>query len=113
RITAYRSAGGTGVRLDAGSAFSGAVVTPYYDSLLVKVTCSGRTFPEAARRMERCLQEFRIRGVNTNIPFLINLVTHPDFIAGGFSTKFIDENPELLSLPKRRNRATKLIRYLG
>jgi pyruvate carboxylase len=113
RITAYRSAGGTGVRLDAGSAFSGAVVTPFYDSLLVKVTCSGRTFPEAARRMERCLQEFRVRGVKTNIPFLINLVTHPEFIAGGFTTKFIDENPELFSLPKRQNRATKLIRYLG
>jgi len=113
RITHYRSAGGTGVRLDAGSAFSGAVVTPYYDSLLVKVTALGRTFPEAASRMERCLQEFRIRGVKTNIPFLINLVTHEKFIAGGFTTRFIDETPELFRLPQRQNRATKLCNYLA
>ena len=77
RIAHYRSGGGLGVRLDAGTAFSGALVTPYYDSLLVKVTAWARTFPDAARRMERALQEFRIRGVKTNIPFLINLVTHP------------------------------------
>lgn len=113
QISHYRSAGGTGVRLDAGTAFSGAVVTPYYDSMLVKVTTQGRRFEEAARRMERCLQEFRIRGVKTNIPFLINLVTHPAFLAGGFTTKFIDETPELFNLPVRQNRATKLCRYLG
>ena len=91
----YRSAGGMGIRLDAGTAFSGAVVTPFYDSLLVKVTARGRRFIDAARRMERCLQEFRIRGVKTNIPFLINLVTHPTFLAGGCTTRFIDETPEL------------------
>ena len=68
-----------GIRLDAGTAFTGAVITPFYDSLLVKVTASGLRFVDAARRMERCLQEFRVRGVKTNIPFLINLVTHPDF----------------------------------
>ena len=95
RIAHYRSAGGMGIRLDAGTAFSGAVVTPFYDSLLVKVTAWGPRFTDAARRMERCLQEFRIRGVKTNIPFLINLVTHPKFLAGGFTTRFIDETPEL------------------
>ena len=88
-------AAGMGVRLDAGTAFSGAVVTPYYDSLLVKVTAWGRRFPDAARRMERVLQEFRVRGVKTNIPFLINLVTHPKFLEGGYTTRFLDETPEL------------------
>ena len=82
RITHYRSASGMGIRLDAGTAFPGAVVTPYYDSLLVKVTARGRRFVDAARRMERSLQEFRVRGVKTNIPFLIELVTHPQFLAG-------------------------------
>ncbi len=82
RITHYRSAGGMGIRLDAGTAFTGAVITPFYDSLLVKVTACGQRFIDAARRMERCLQEFRIRGVKTNIPFLINLVTHPTFLDG-------------------------------
>ena len=95
RLTHYRSASGMGIRLDAGTAFSGAVVTPFYDSLLVKVTARGRRFVDAARRMERCLQEFRIRGVKTNIPFLINLVTHPTFLAGECTTRFIDETPEL------------------
>src|SRR5579872_3214260 len=83
RMTHYRSASGMGIRLDAGTAFSGAVVTPFYDSLLVKVVAKGIRFIDAARRMERCLQEFRVRGVKTNIPFLINLITHPTFLAGG------------------------------
>jgi pyruvate carboxylase len=113
RIVHYRSSGGLGVRLDAGSAFSGALVTPYYDSLLVKVTAWARTFPDAARRMERALQEFRIRGVKTNIPFLVNLVTHPRFIAGGFTTKFIDDTPELFQFKARQDRATKLFNYLA
>ncbi len=113
RITHYRSAGGTGVRLDGGSAFSGAVVTPFYDSLLVKVTTSAGRFEETARRMERCLQEFRVRGVKTNIPFLINLVTHPDFIAGRCTTRFIDETPELFEFVRRRDRATRLFSYLA
>ena len=113
RLSHYRSTGGPGVRLDAGSAFSGAVVTPYYDSLLVKVITSGREFPEAAGRMERCLQEFRIRGVKTNIPFLINLVTHEKFLTGGFTTRFLDETPELFNFQPRRDRASKLFNYLA
>jgi pyruvate carboxylase len=113
RIAHYRSAGGMGVRLDAGTAFSGAVVTPFYDSLLVKVTTWGPRFTDAARRMERGLQEFRVRGVKTNIPFLINLVTHPKFVAGGFTTRFIDETPELFDFVARQDRATKLLTYLA
>ncbi len=113
RISHYRSASGMGIRLDAGSAFSGAVVNPYYDSLLVKVTARGRRFVDAARRMERSLQEFRIRGVKTNIPFLIKLVTHPTFLAGRCTTRFIDQTPELFDLPQRKDRATKLLRYIG
>lgn len=113
RITHYRSSGGIGIRLDAGTAFSGAVVTPYYDSLLVKVTAWARRFPDAARRMERCLQEFRIRGVKTNIPFLLNLVTHPRFTEGGLTTHFIDEAPELFEFTPRQDRATKLFTYLA
>jgi pyruvate carboxylase len=113
KIVHYRSAGGMGMRLDAGTAFSGAVVTPYYDSLLVKVTAWGREFTDTARRMERGLQEFRIRGVKTNIPFLLNLITHPKFLAGGFTTKFIDETPELFEFKPRQDRATRLFRYLG
>ncbi|HEY8504687.1 MAG TPA: pyruvate carboxylase, partial [Gemmataceae bacterium] len=113
RLTHYRSASGVGIRLDAGTAFSGAVITPFYDSLLVKVTAHGLRFADAARRMERCLQEFRIRGVKTNIPFLINLVTHPDFLAGNTTTRFIDETPELFQLIARRDRATKLLSYIA
>ena len=113
RMTAYRSASGMGIRLDAGTAFSGAVVTPYYDSLLVKVCAHGMRFTEACKRMERCLQEFRVRGVKTNIPFLINLVTHPTFLAGDCTTRFIDETPELFQFVQRRDRATKVLQYLG
>src|SRR5262249_15612122 len=86
---------------------------PYYDSLLVKVTAHGLRFLDAARRMERSLQEFRVRGVKTNIPFLLNLVTHPDFLAGRFTTHFLDETPELFQLPVRQDRATKLLTYSG
>ncbi|HEX3726355.1 MAG TPA: pyruvate carboxylase [Pirellulales bacterium] len=113
RIAHYRSTGGVGVRLDAGTAFSGATVTPFYDSLLVKVTAWGPRFSDAARRMERGLQEFRVRGVKTNIPFLINLVTHPKFVAGGFTTRFIDDTPELFDFVARQDRATKLFTYLA
>ena len=113
RISAYRSASGMGIRLDAGSAFSGAVVTPYFDSLLVKVTARGLTLGEAAGHVERCLQEFRVRGVKTNIPFLINLVTHPEFLAGRCTTRFIDETPALFHFPVRKDRATKLLEYLA
>ncbi len=113
RITHYRSAGGMGIRLDAGSAFSGAVVNPFYDSLLVKVSVRGRNLGEASARMERCLQEFRIRGVKTNIPFLISLITHPTFLSGEATTRMIDTTPELFELPKRRDRATRLLKFLA
>ncbi|HND52350.1 MAG TPA: pyruvate carboxylase, partial [Pirellulaceae bacterium] len=113
RVSHYRSASGMGIRLDAGSAFSGAVVNPFYDSLLVKVSARGRRFIDAARRMERCLQEFRVRGVKTNIPFLIKLITHPRFLEGRCTTRFIDETPDLFKLPKRQDRATKLLTYIA
>jgi pyruvate carboxylase len=113
RITHYRSAGGLGIRLDAGSAFSGAVVNPFYDSMLVKVTARGRNLGEAAARMERSLQEFRIRGVKTNIPFLISLITHPTFLAGNATTRMIDKTPELFQMTERRDRATKLLSYIA
>ncbi|MBN9523323.1 pyruvate carboxylase [bacterium] len=113
RLTAYRSSGGPGVRLDGGTAFGGALITPYYDSLLVKATASGRRFADAATRMERCLQEFRIRGVKTNIPFLLNLIQHPEFLAGNVTTRFLDETPDLFKLPPRRDRASKLLQYIA
>jgi pyruvate carboxylase len=113
RLTAYRSASGLGIRLDAGTAFNGAVVTPFFDSLLVKVSAHGLRFLDATRRMERCLQEFRVRGVKTNIPFLINLVQHPAFLKGGCTTHFLDETPELFDLPERKDRATKLMAYIA
>ena len=113
RVSHYRSASGMGIRLDAGTAFSGAVVYPFYDSLLVKVTASARTFHDASRRVERCLQEFRIRGVKTNIPFLIKLVMHPTFAAGDCTTGFIDHTPELFDFAPPRDRATKLLAYLA
>ena len=113
RLSHYRSSGGVGIRLDAGSAFSGAVITPFYDSLLVKVTAYGLRFVDAARRMERCLQEFRVRGVKTNIPFLLNVVTNGDFVEGRTTTRFLDENPSLLQFRARRDRASKLLRYIG
>jgi pyruvate carboxylase len=113
RLTHYRSASGIGIRLDAGTAFGGAVVTPFYDSLLVKVTASGLRFLDAARHMERCLQEFRVRGVKVNIPFLLNVVKHPVFLAGQATTHFIDDTPELFHLPRRQDRATKLLSYIG
>jgi len=113
RVSHYRSAGGMGVRLDGGSAFSGAIVNPFYDSMLVKVSVRGRRFTDAAIRMERCLQEFRIRGVKTNIPFLVKVMTHPLFVAGNVTTRFIDETPELFHFAPRKDRATKVLTYLG
>ncbi len=113
RVTHYRSAGGMGIRLDAGSAFSGAVVNPFYDSLLTKVTTRGRRFVDAVDRMERTLREFRIRGVKTNIPFLSKVMDHPTFVSGDCTTRFIDETPELFEFDHRKNRATKLLTYLA
>jgi pyruvate carboxylase len=113
RLSAYRSSGGPGIRLDAGTAFGGAVITPFYDSLLVKVTVNGLTFDTCATRMERCLQEFRVRGVKTNIPFLLNLIKHPQFLAGDVTTRFLDETPQLFQFAARRDRATKVLSYLA
>ncbi|MBI2805821.1 MAG: pyruvate carboxylase [Planctomycetes bacterium] len=113
RLSHYRSAGGAGIRLDAGTAFSGAVITPFFDSLLVKVTAHGLRFVDAVRRMERCLQEFRVRGVKTNLPFLINLVQHEAFLAGQCTTRFLDETPALFDLPERKDRATRVLTYIA
>lgn len=113
RVTHYRSAGGMGIRLDAGSAFSGAVVNPFYDSLLTKVTTRGRRFVDAVNRMERTLREFRIRGVKTNIPFLTRVMSHETFVNGDCTTRFIDETPELFRFDQRKNRATRLLSYLA
>lgn len=113
KLMVYRSSGGFGVRLDAGNGFQGAVVTPYYDSLLVKISTWGMTFEEAAAKMDRNLREFRIRGVKTNIPFLGNVVLHDKFIKGEFDTSFIDTTPELFEFPERKDRGTKLLNYIG
>jgi len=113
RITHYRSSGGPGLRLDGGSTTSGAIITPFYDSLLVKVSTYGRRFADAASRMERALQEYRIRGVKTNIPFLLNVITNETFLEGRCTTRFIDQTPELFQFVARRNRATKLLTYLA
>ncbi|GAA0338711.1 pyruvate carboxylase [Bacillus carboniphilus] len=113
KIMAYRSGGGFGVRLDAGNGFQGAVITPYYDSLLVKVSTWALTYEKAAAKMVRNLQEFRIRGIKTNIPFLENVVKHPDFLSGEYSTQFIDQTPELFIFPKRKDRGTKMLTYIG
>lgn len=113
RISHYRSASGMGVRLDAGSAYSGAVVNPFYDSMLVKVTAQGRQFQETISRMKRCLMEFRVRGVKTNVPFLIKLMDEQKFQAGECTTRFIDETPELFVLPRRRDRATRMLTFLA
>ncbi|USK70618.1 pyruvate carboxylase [Peribacillus asahii] len=113
KLMVYRSSGSFGVRLDAGNGFQGAVVTPYYDSLLVKISTSGMTFKEAAAKMDRNLREFRIRGVKTNIPFLNNVVVHEKFLSGEFDTSFIDATPELFEFPERKDRGTKLLSYIG
>ena len=113
RISHYRSAAGMGVRLDAGSAYSGAVVNPFYDSMLVKVTASGRRFVDSIKRMRRCLMEFRVRGVKTNVPFLMKVMDHDTFRAGECTTRFIDETPQLFEIPKRRDRATRLLSFLA
>jgi pyruvate carboxylase len=113
RITNYRSAGGFAVRLDGGNGFGGAVITPYFDSLLVKITTWGADHHESIRRMDRSLREFRIRGVKTNIPFLENLINHKTFASGSATTTFIDRSPELFQFKPRRDRATKLLSYLG
>lgn len=113
KIEVYRSAGGNGVRLDGGNGFAGAIITPFYDSMLVKCTCLASTYEIVRRKMLRALVEFRVRGVKTNIPFLGSLLTHPTFIEGTCWTTFIDDTPELFSLVGSQNRAQKLLGYLG
>jgi pyruvate carboxylase len=113
KLTTYRSPAGFGIRLDGGTAYAGAALAAYYDSLLVKVTAWDVNLPGACRRMDRALREFRIRGVKTNIAFLENVVKHPRFQAGEVTTSFLEDFPELFHLPRRGDRATKLLSYLG
>ena len=113
RIQMYRSATGPGIRLDGGTAYSGAVITRYYDSLLTKVTARAPTPEMAIARMDRALREFRIRGVSTNIAFVENLLKHPTFLNNEYHTKFIDETPGLFDFKKRRDRATKILTYIA
>jgi pyruvate carboxylase len=112
-INAYRNGAGFGIRLDAGSAYNGAKISPFFDSLLVKVTARGRTLWGASERLRRSLEEFRIRGVKTNIGFLINVITHPVFKDGMADVGFISKYPELFKIPKRLNRASRILKYLG
>ena len=113
RISAYRSPAGFGIRLDGGTAYAGAVITPWYDSLLVKVTAWGHGADEAAQRMDRALREFRVRGLSSNLLFLENVVAHPLFRSGECTTRFIDETPELFRFRVRRDRASRLLKFLG
>ncbi|QUJ75134.1 pyruvate carboxylase [Sulfitobacter albidus] len=113
RITAFREATGMGIRLDGGTAYSGGVITRYYDSLLVKVTAKAQTPEQAIARMDRALREFRIRGVSTNIAFVENLLKHPTFLDNTYHTKFIDQTPELFTFEARRDRGTKVLTYIA
>ncbi|MDF1566122.1 MAG: pyruvate carboxylase [Deltaproteobacteria bacterium] len=112
-ISAYRSAAGTGIRLDVGIAGAGAAITPYYDSLLVKVSAFALSHAEAARKLRRSLEEFRIRGVQTNIPFVDNILSHPQFLAGTIDTGFVERTKALFEFPRRRNRAERVLRALA
>ncbi|MDD9724689.1 pyruvate carboxylase [Roseovarius sp. SK2] len=113
RITAFREATGMGIRLDGGTAYSGGVITRYYDSLLVKITAHAQTPEGAIARMDRALREFRIRGVSTNIAFVENLLKHPTFLSNEYTTKFIDTTPELFDFAARRDRGTKVLTYIA
>ena len=113
KITAYRSGGGFGVRLDGGNAATGSVISPYYDSLLVKVSTWDNTFEGVCQRATRAISEVHIRGVKTNIPFVSNILAHPAFRAGKCHTKFIDDTPELFEIEDSRDRATKVLKYIA
>ncbi len=113
RITAYRSGGGFGVRLDGGNAAAGTVISPYYDSLLVKVTTIDNTFPGVCQKAIRAINEIHIRGVKTNIPFVTKILTHPQFQAGKCHTKFIDDTPELFDIRNSKDRATRVLKYIA
>lgn len=113
RLITYRSGGGFGLRLDGGNAYTGSVITPYYDSLLVKATTWGLTHQQAIVKMQRCLKEFRIRGVKTNIQFLENVVSNPHFSKGDYTTDFVDKTPELFIFHKAQDRGNKLLNYIA
>jgi pyruvate carboxylase len=113
RITHYRSPAGFGIRLDGATAFTGAIITPFYDSLLVKLTAWSLDFGETCQRLQRALSEFRVHGVKTNIPFLQNVVAHPTFQSGGCTTTFIEETPGLFQFPVRRDRASRILEFVG
>ena len=113
RITTYRSPGGAGIRLDGGTTYTGAEVSPHFDSMLAKLTCRGRTFEKAVERARRAVAEFRIRGVSTNIAFLQAVLDDPDFIAGRVTTSFIETHPQLLTARSGGDRGTKLLSYLA
>ena len=113
KIVSYRSGGGFGVRLDGGNAAAGAEISPYYDSLLVKVTSWDRTFEAVCRKARRAINEEHVRGVKTNISFVTNILNHPTFINGKCHTKFIDETPELFDIEESRDRATRVLRYIA
>ena len=112
-VAAYRSAGGSGIRLDGGTVYAGAEISPHFDSMLVKLTCRGRDYLTAVRRARRALAEFRIRGVATNIPFLMNVLDEPEFLAGDVATDFIDRHPELTQVNRSQNRGSKALQYLA
>ncbi len=113
KITTYRSPGGPGVRLDGGTTYNGAEVSPHFDSMLAKLTCRGRTFDEAVQKAQRAVAEFRIRGVRTNLGFLQAVLRDPDFTAGGVTTSFIDTHPQLLVARKSVDQGGQLLRYLA
>ena len=104
---------GFGIRLDSASAFAGAIISPYYDSLLVKVIAHSQDLQSASAKMDRALKEFRVRGVKTNVPFLLNVLEHEKFISGSYDTNWIDDNPQLFKFQQSQNRAQKLLRYLA
>lgn len=112
-IIAYRNAGGFGIRIDEGSSYPGVRISPFFDSMLVKVTSKGRTMWGACDRLHRALREFRIRGVKTNIGFLLNVISHPEFIKGKATVQFIEQNPDLFKMPRRLDRGTRLLNYLA
>lgn len=113
RLEVFRSGEGMGIRLDSASAFAGAIISPYYDSLLVKVISHASDLQSSAAKMNRALREFRIRGVKTNIPFLLNVLQNQKFLHGVLDTYFIDENPQLFKFAVSQNRAQKLLNYIG
>lgn len=113
RITTYRNPGGAGIRLDGGTAYAGAEISPHFDSMLTKLVCRGRDFATAVARARRALAEFRIRGVATNIPFLQAMLADPDFQAGAFTTSFIDQRPHLVTASPGADRGTRLLTYLA